>query len=303
MSKRILITGGAGMIGRHLSKRLSEKGYEPVILSRHPDEKAVPKQFHWNHENGTIDEEALKDIYGVVHLAGAGVADKRWTASRKKEIFSSRVDTTNFLESLIESGKLKPQIFVCSSGVNYYADKADQWLKEDEPPAKGSFLADVCIAWEENAFKIKKHGLKVAVVRTGIVLSRDGGALEKIDKPIKMGLGAYLGNGKQFYPWIHIADMAGIYMHILENQLEGVYNASAPNPVTNKEIVKTIADVLDKPNILAPTPKFILHIALGEMAEMVLCSLRVSSEKIQQSGYKFEYEHVKNAFESLYQKG
>ncbi|TVR77858.1 MAG: TIGR01777 family protein [Chitinophagaceae bacterium] len=303
MKQKILITGGSGLVGTFLGKMLTDKGYEVGVLSRNPDINAQPKQFQWNPKKAEIDAEALKNVFGVIHLAGAGIADKRWTENRKKEIISSRVETTNFLSDLIKEGKFKPQVFISASGIDYYGDKKDKWINEEEKPPKNSFISDVCISWENAVLKVAEAGVRTAIFRMGIVLAKDGGALEKIDMPIKMGIGAYLGDGKQYYTWIHIEDLARMFLHTLETEkVEGVYNAGSPNPVTNKEMVSIIAKVLDKRHLLAPTPAFVLKIALGEMASILLSSQRASVEKITQTGFEFKYDDAESALKEIYGK-
>ena len=297
---KVLITGGSGLVGQRLAALLEQRGYQIHILSRsRSGERDGRRYFKWSIENGFIEEGAL-DTDHIVHLAGAGVADKKWTQRRKREITDSRVQSTRLLADSLVAAPGRVKSMVSASAVGYYGNRGGEILNEDATPGN-DFLAGVCRQWETEANQIgERCGLPVGILRIGIVLSKDGGALPKIAGPVRFGVSAILGNGKQYYPWIHIDDLCSMIIHAMENRLEGVYNAAAPDPVPLKELVKALARVLGRPFIPAPTPEFILKIAMGEMAAMVLNGQRTSADKILASGYSFNYDELDEALASIY---
>lgn len=296
--KKILITGGTGLVGNVLSNMLLQKGYEVAILSRNPGQKGQIRLYKWDIAQQYIDPEAFENTHAIIHLAGAGVADHRWTAAYKKEILDSRVLSTQLLEKYLKQYPV-PHV-ISASAVGYYGSTGDEWLSETHAPGN-SFLADVCLQWEQAIKALSNTGSRVAWVRIGIVLSTKGGALPAMDKPVKFGIGAYLGNGQQFTPWIHIEDLSRMFIHLLENPgLTGPYNGSAPHPITNKDFVKAIAKSLGRPFIPAPGPAFALKLVLGEQADMVLMSNRTSADKIIQTGFTFQFTDPVDALKHLY---
>ena len=241
------------------------------------------------------------DVDHIIHLAGAGVADKRWTKQRKKEIRDSRVDSSRLLADKLK-GNDRVKSFIGASAVGYYGTRGDQWLAEDAAPGEG-FLSDICVEWEEETKKVSEScDCALSLMRIGIVLSYKGGALPKLSMPVKMGIGAYLGNGKQYYPWIHIDDLCKMFIFAMEHKLEGVYNATAPDPVTNKNLVKTIAFVLKRPFIPAPGPAFILRTVMGEMATMLLNSQRTKADAITGKGFAFEHTELDTALKDIFRR-
>ena len=295
--QKVIITGGTGLVGKRLYTILTNKGYSVNILCRNPESA---NEYKWNIETGFIDEKVFEGAAAIIHLAGAGVADKRWTKERKREIIESRIKSAQLIHSYLETGKYPIQHFVSASAVGFYGDRGNVVLTEDSSGGTG-FLADVCQLWEKEADTFADLNMAVSKVRIGIVLSKDGGALPKLDFPVKFGIGAYIGNGKQYVPWIHVDDLCNIFISILENKIKsGTYNGCAPDIKTNKEMSQTIAKVLHKPFIPAPAPAFILKTVLGEMATMLLMSNNCSCKKIQETGFKFQYPTLVEALENIY---
>lgn len=296
--KKVIITGGTGLVGQRLTTLLKHKGFEVNILCRNPKKS---NEFKWNIEEGYMDERVLEGAGFIVHLAGAGVADQRWTDARKKEIIDSRIESSRLLFKYLSEKKHTIQSFISASAVGYYGDRKNDLLTEDDSPGTG-FLAEVCRLWEQEADTIRTLHIPVSKIRIGIVLSKDGGALPKLDFPIKFGIGAYIGNGKQFVPWIHIDDLCNIFIHLLNKNLHDTYNGCAPDIKTNREMSETIAQALHRPFIPFPAPEFILKTVMGEMATMLLMSNNCSSKKITDAGFTFQYPALKEALQNIYEK-
>lgn len=296
--KKVIITGGTGLVGQRLTTLLKHKGFEVNILCRNPKR---PNEFKWNIDEHYIDERVFEQASAIIHLAGAGVADKRWTEERKKEIIESRTKSARLLYKYLSGSKYPVASFISASAVGFYGDRKSELLTEDSSNGSG-FLAEVCKVWEEEAEKFSALNIAVSKVRIGIVLSKDGGALPKLDFPIKFGIGAYIGDGKQFVPWIHIDDLCNIFIHLLEKNLHDTYNGCAPDIKTNKEMSETIAMVLHRPFIPFPAPGFILKTVMGEMASMLLMSNNCSSQKIINTGFVFQYPELKEALQNIYEK-
>ena len=298
--QKIIITGGTGLVGKRLSTLLEEKGYEVNILCRDPKN---PNEYKWNTDENYIDEKVFENATAIIHLAGAGVADKRWTDERKKEIIESRTKSTQLLFNFLAKGNHQVSSFISASAVGYYGDRENELLTEASSNGTG-FLAEVCKLWEKEVEKISTLNIAVSKIRIGIVLSKDGGALPKLDLPIKFGIGAYIGSGKQYVPWIHIDDLCHIFIHLLEHpNLSGtVYNGCAPDVKTNKQMSQTIAHVLRRPFIPFPAPEFVLNIALGEMASMLLMSNNCTSQKIISTGFVFQFPTLEAALQNIYNK-
>ena len=297
-SRKILITGGSGMIGSRLTTLLTERGYEVAHLSRskkNPDTKT----FLWNPSANQIESGALKDIDAIIHLAGAGIADKRWNADIKKEILLSRTQSSGLLAETLRKEPHRVQVLVSASGISYYGvEDPVRAFVESDPPAD-DFLARVTIAWEKDVDELKDV-LRTVRIRTGAVLSTKGGALVRLAQPVKFFVGAPLGSGKQCVNWIHLDDVCGIYIKAIEDSsMRVVYNAVAPLPVTNKELTLEIARVLKRPLWLPPVPGVIVKLIAGDVAEFVLKGGKVSSEKIEKAGFHFRFKTVSSAMEDL----
>lgn len=300
--KKVLITGASGLVGSRLTELLLDHGYEVVHLSRNAKAGRVPA-YAWNVSSGTLDEKAFEDVDAVIHLAGAGVADKRWTAKRKKEIWDSRVQSTQLLYRFLRNGNHQVKTFVSASAIGFYGfGLSDQIFSEDSKPGN-DFLAQVVAAWEDEVHTVAAMGIRTVVLRIGIVLSDKGGALKEMAKPVQWGVGAPLGTGNQYLSWIHIDDLCRMFLFALENEsLSGVYNATGVEPVTNREFTRAVAAVLKKPVWLPPVPAFILKTALGDMADMVLNGSIVSSEKIQRAGFIFQFSDLRSTLINLLKK-
>ncbi len=293
-----MITGGTGLVGTRLTELLRQRGHEVMHLSRRAQAGSV-SAFTWDVQKGTLDERALNDVDAVIHLAGAGVADARWTAARKKEILDSRVDSTRLLQKYLANNS-RVKTFIAASAIGYYGfTTADEWVTETTSPGR-DFLADVTRQWEDAVDQLALPSRRVIKLRIGIVLSANGGALAEIAKPVRWGFGAPLGSGRQYMSWIHLDDVCAMFIHALENAtLSGAYNAVAPKPATNRQVTEAIAAALRKPLWLPPVPAFVLRLALGEMALMVLAGSRISPEKIIQTGFRFTHTDLRAAVADL----
>lgn len=299
-NKHILITGGTGLLGKQLTGILLDKGYTVSHLSRSPGKDPKVKTFIWDIAKGQIDEACINGVDIIIHLAGAGIADKRWTQSRKKLIVESRTKSIELVYNLLKSKPHQVKRVISASGIGYYSDRGDELMHESDAPAH-DFMGECCIAWEDAVNEGKNLGLETLIFRTGVVLQKDGGALPKLDAPVKWGVGAALGNGKQWMSWIHHADVSAMYLYGIEQStLTGVYNMAAPQPVTNEGLTKAIAKQLKRPLWLPKVPAFLLKLALGEMATVVLGSTKVSTDKIEQAGFKFKYPDVESALKEIY---
>ncbi len=296
---KVLITGGSGLIGREISKQLLKKGHDVVLLSRHPSQNSLNiKEYQWDTDKGTLDKTALNGVDTVINLAGSPI-NARWTPHYKSEIIRSRVDSIRLLFTTIQKNSFPVKSFISASAVGYYPHNFQKEFTEECAPGN-DFLSLVCQKWEQEVIHFKNLGIRTARCRIGIVLSNEGGALPQIARPIKFGLGAPLGSGKQWMPWIHLQDVAGIFVFIAENQnLSGVYNAVGPDNVTNTQLTKATARVLGKPVFLPAIPKAILKLILGDMAQMVVNSNKVSNKKISDAGFEYRFKDLKSALEDL----
>ena len=293
--KNILITGGSGLIGQKITQLLEEKDYAVAWLSRSSKKR---KSFVWDINSQTIDPEAMEWADAVIHLAGAGVADQRWTAERKQEILQSRTKSTALLHQAIEKAEAKPTTFISASAVGYYGFNTGTKLVDENSTAGTDFLAQVVIAWENEVKKIESLHLRTVMLRIGIVLDADGGALVEMLKP---PVAAPLGSGDQWMSWIHIDDLARMFVFALEKTtLQGVYNAVGPNPSTNQQLTKEAADAKGKTYLGIGVPGFVLKLVLGEMAAMVLGGNRVSCQKIQKAGFQFDYFELSEALKDIF---
>ncbi|UCS94919.1 TIGR01777 family oxidoreductase [Echinicola marina] len=295
--KNILITGGSGLVGQKLTKVLEKTGYQVAWLSRFP-EKQSQKSFSWDINQMKIDRQALEWADAIVHLAGAGVAEKRWTAARKKLILESRTLSAQLIFDELRTMEKKPEVLVSASGANYYGlDNGEKWLTEADP-AGHDFLAEVVVKWERSVEQFNSLGIRTVTLRTGIVLAKDGGALPQMLQP---PVAAPLGDGKQYMSWIHIQDLVDMFSYALEHKnLKGPYNAVSPLPVSNKVLTQQAAKLSGKPFVSLPAPGFLLKIVLGEMAGMILGGNRISSDKMISAGYKFKFTEIAHALKDLY---
>ena len=295
----ILISGGSGLIGKKLSALLISKGHEVKHLGRKENLSAAIKCYSWDLASKKIDERAFEGIDTIVHLAGAGIADKRWTSERKKEILESRIISSELLvnEANKRAGQIKT--FVGGSAIGFYgAVTTDKIYNEDDLPGN-DFMADVCVKWENTYHQLNANIRKV-IIRTGVVLSKDAGALPKLITPIKFGIGAAVGSGKQFVPWIHINDIVSLFHEAICNErVTSIYNGVAPNPISNNELNKAIAKQLNKPYFMPNVPVAMLKLLLGEMAVMVTEGSVISAEKTSSIPFNFQYPKIEEALMDL----
>lgn len=290
----ILITGGTGFIGKHLQDTLKKQGFKIKILSRNPK---TNNAFYWDIATDYIDKKAFKNVTHIIHLAGAGIADKRWTNNRKKELIDSRVLSTNLVLKKVKEYQVPLQGFITASAIGYYgAITSEKTFSETSLPAN-DFIAKVCTLWEQAALQFKELNIPVTVLRTGIVLAKNGGALQKMNTPLFL---ATLGNGKQYMPWIHIDDLCNLYVKAINNKdFKGVFNAVAPQYETNYTFTKTLGDIIKKITLPIGVPSFILKIILGELAIMLLKGSKVSAEKTAEF-YNYKFPNLKAALNNIY---
>ena len=301
----VLITGGTGMIGQALAKQFITNGYEVIILSRSPKRSSRLHLSYakWDIEKGEIDLEALAKANIIVHLAGEGVADKRWSEKRKQAIVDSRVNSGNLLVKALSENKNQVKTFIAASAIGWYgpdtAASLEHGFVETDAP-DNSYLGNTCQLWEQSTAAVASMGIRLVTLRIGIVFNKKGGALAEFLKPAKFALAAILGNGKQIVSWIHQADLCKMIQFAIETPaVQGVYNAVAPNPVTNKKLVITIAKNTYPIYFPSFVPGFLLKIILGEMSIEVLKSAKVSAQKIQDAGFVFDYPNVEEAIIDL----
>jgi uncharacterized protein (TIGR01777 family) len=298
---KIVVTGATGLIGRSLCRSLTNDGHTVVALSRKPEVArglAAAAAYKWDPLVGPPPLEALQDAQSVIHLAGEPIAARRWTREQKRRIRDSRVISTRHLVEGLRQAAPKPLSLISGSAIGFYGDRGDEAVDEYSPAGKG-FLTEVCLEWETEAERAIGLPMRVVRIRTGVVLGTDGGALKKMLPAFKLGVAGPLGAGSQWFSWIHIADMVGILRHALFSpSLSGPMNATAPEPVTNAEFTRELARVLHRPAFLR-APEFVLRLAMGEMADILLASQRVIPKVAQQSGYKFQFQTLQVALEAL----
>jgi len=299
MIGKVLITGGSGLVGRVLTNLLISNGFDVVWLSRSTQSKVNNvKQFQWDIQKQYIDPLAL-DVDYVIHLAGSNVGDKKWTPEHKKDILDSRVESTKLLFEEISKLETKPKAFISASAIGIYGLGKDGLVKDETSIPENDFLAQVTQQWEKEAFQFEKLGIRTVCLRIGLVLSNEGGALPKMLKPIKYYVGAPLGSGEQFQSWIHVVDLARMFLWAMQEPISGPYNAVAPFPVTNKVLTKAIAKTIHKPLILPNVPEWALNIILGEMAAIVVNGSYVSCKKALEDGFVFHFTEIEPALKNL----
>ncbi|HEX4945728.1 MAG TPA: TIGR01777 family oxidoreductase [Blastocatellia bacterium] len=300
---RFLISGATGLIGARLSQRLREQGHQIAILSRSLEkgQRLGYETIVWQPEQEPLAATALEGVDVVVHLTGEHIAAGRWTPEQKRRIRDSRVLSTRHLLAAMRASAVQPKAFICASAIGFYGDRGDEMLTEQAAPGTG-FLSDICQEWEAEAAAAQVLGIRTVHARIGIVLARpeEGGALQQMVLPFKLGLGASLGNGQQWFPWVHIADVVGLLEHAIRTEtLSGAMNTVAPNVVTNAEFTDTLAAALHRPSLFA-VPGFMLRLGLGEMADMMLGSVRVIPAVALASGYQFQFPLLRAALADLF---
>lgn len=298
MSK-ILITGASGLIGTKLSSFLSQKGYEIIHLSRNKKNGKF-KSFQWNIETGFLERGALENVDHIIHLAGAGIADKRWTTKRKKEIIDSRVKSAELLFNEISNLEKKPKSFISASAVGYYGAVTSEIIYSENDKPGDDFVTEVSKLWESSAKQFSDLGIRTVQLRFGVVLSPNGGALKKMLLPTKLGIGSALGSGKQYLPWIHILDaIRAIEKCVVDDNINGAYNLVSPSSDDYNSFARTLAKVLKKPLFAPNVPSFLLKLIFGEMSQIILEGSRVSSQKLNDSGFEYGFNNLENALNDL----
>lgn len=298
--EKILIAGGSGLIGREIIRQLESEKYIIHILSRgkHQNTDRV-KYFQWDLGKEWIEEGAT-DVDYIINLAGAGIADKKWSDSRKKILIDSRVQSAACIQKALEKQDKKVNAYISASAIGYYGNSGDQWVDESTAPVDTGFLSLCTVQWERAAEKLAPIVNRLAIIRIGIVLSSDGGAFQKMMIPFQFRMASYFGDGSMQYSWIHIEDIARTFVHAIINEnMKGIFNGVAPEVVTNKTLIKTIKDVKPGWQLLNSVPTAALRLAMGEMADVVLTSNRVRSEKLLKNGFEFKYPKLTPAIQEL----
>jgi len=301
----VLITGGTGMVGTSLTQLLLNKGYQVIVLTRQPRVSNVPNLTYavWDIDKGYIDPSAIQNADTIVHLAGAGVADKRWSKKRKQEILDSRVKSGELLVKYLTENSHQVKTVVAASAIGWYGPDTAQSLMNgfvETDPVDGAYLGVTCKSWEESVKPIEALGIRLVTLRIGIVLNKKGGALAEFIKPAQFGMATIFGNGKQMVSWIHHHDLCKMMIHGIETaSIIGVYNAVSPDPISNKDLIITITKKLRGFYLPIPVPAFVLKIMLGEMSIEILKSAKVSSKKIQGAGFNFDYPTLHSALNDL----
>lgn len=296
----VLITGGSGLIGRYLTSTLLSEGYTVSHLSRKSDQFGKVRVFRWNPEKRILDPGILAGVDYIVHLAGANIGEKRWTKKRKIEIIKSRVDSARLIYDTVSENGIKLKGFISASAIGYYATiTSDRIFMESDPHAE-DFLGTTCSLWEETADLFSDRNTKVVKIRTGVVIEKNDSAMAKLLKPARLGIFPRLGNGRQYMPWIHIQDLCNIYLKaIQDDKMRGAYNAVSPQHITQTEFMRTLALTMDKRFFHPRVPAIFLRAALGEMADVILKGSRISTEKIMNAGYVYEFSELKTILEKI----
>lgn len=300
---RAIVTGGTGLIGRALCRELVDHGHEVIVLSRNPDKKeeGLPSQVEtvgWDAQSARGWGDRVSETDAIVNLAGAGLADGRWTDERKRSILESRVKAGQAVLEAVSAAATRPKVVIQSSAVGYYGPRGDEVLNEDAAPGS-DYLARVCFDWEASTAPVVRMGVRRPVIRTGIVLTTEGGAFPKILLPFKLFAGGPMGNGSQYWPWIHINDEVRAIRFLMENETaSGPFNLTAPNPLTNKEFASVVGQAMGRPSLM-PAPAFALKLALGEMSTVLLDGQRAVPSRLQEFGFEFDFATLDAALKDL----
>ncbi|MEO8934813.1 MAG: TIGR01777 family oxidoreductase [Xanthomarina sp.] len=301
---KVLITGATGLVGKAIVAQCKKQGISVNYLTTSKEKIETTenfKGFYWNPSKQEIDVECFKDVDAIINLAGASIS-KRWTESYKQTILNSRLESLELLRSTIEKQNIHIKQLISASAIGFYPDSITNYYDENFSTVSSGFLGDVVEKWEKAADEFLNLGVLVTKIRTGLVLDSQEGALPEMVKPIKYGVGAAFGDGLQWQSWIHKIDLARIYIHTFENELDGVFNGVAPNPISNQELTKCIAHTLNKPLWLPNIPEFAMKLVLGEMHVLLFESQRVCSKKISDTGFDFRFTNLKPALEDLLEK-
>ena len=298
----ILITGGTGMIGQKLTELLLKKGHTVAYLSRRKEKMANITVYQWDIPKGYIEEGALENADYVIHLAGAGIADERWTEKRKQEIIDSRIQPIDLITKYLEDKNIKLKGFISASAIGYYGGNTGEIKLDEDSKAGNDFLAECTKLWEVHAKKVTRAEREIRI-RIGVVLSQKGGALPKLVMPIRFGLGAALGSGKQFISWVHIDDLCAIFVKAIEDStMHGAYNAVSPNPISNAIMTKIAAKVLKRPLFLPNIPSFVLNLIFGEMGIVVTGGNFVQNKRLsEETNFVYQFPTIEGALTDLLQ--
>ena len=297
----VLISGGSGLVGQHLCKSLQEKGYDVAILSRSLKPNTHTPSYFWDIDRNEIDSQAINSCDFIIHLAGVNIGAKRWTRRRKKEIIDSRVKSIDLIFNNIDKRNNKLKAFFSASAIGYYGALTSEHIFIETDPSAKDFIGQTCEKWEQAADRFKSIGIRTLKIRTGVVLSKKGGALAKLKIPIHLGFGSAIGHGRQYMPWIHMDDLCAIYIHAMENEeMNGAFNAVAPEHITNKALTRMMARALHKPFWFPNIPAFIMKVLFGKLSVMLLRGSRVSSDKIKAAGYTFQFPELENALKDVF---
>lgn len=302
---KVLITGATGLIGNEIVKQCHKSDIEVHILTTSKDKLLQGnniRSFLWNPESGTIDLSCFEGVSVIINLAGSNIT-KRWTAKYKKSITQSRLQSLQLLRESLKTMGHNVEHLVSASGISIYPDSLTNYYEEDFSQISQTYLGHVVKQWESEADGFKSIGVGVSKVRIGLVLSRLGGALPQMTKPVSLGLGAAFGTGKQWQSWVHVTDLANLFLYLAEHRLKGVYNGVASNPVTNTDLTKALSKQLEKPLFMPNIPKSLMKFLLGEMHILLFESQRVSSKKIEENGFHFQFANIQQALADLYRKG
>ena len=302
MQQKVLITGGTGLIGKRLTEILLSKGYQVAYLSR--KKVAIPsvKVYEWDVEKAYIEDGALDDTAYLIHLAGSGVAEGRWTEERKKTIISSRTESIELIAKKLKERSIQPKAFISASGSSYYGEDTGNVKHTEDSPAGNDFLSHVTVVWEKAADTIADLGVRTVKLRTGVVLSKDGGAIPRMAQPARFGFGAPLGSGKQWVSWIHLDDICKMYVEAMEDDSwRGVYNAVTGQPATNEELTNQICKALDKPQWLPNVPAFALKLVFGKMSSVILGSSYLVNKRISsETDFKYDFPDLEGAIGNIF---
>ncbi len=291
--KVVLITGASGLVGKSLTRLLKETGYEVRMLTTRRALTEREGYFYWNPATLELDAKALEGVDVIVHLAGSSIGAGRWTKRRKQEIEESRTGSTTLLVDKVKELKIELKAFVSASATGYYGSSTSETIFDEYSPAGNDFLAQICVAWEKAADRFQQEGIRTVKLRTGVVLAKGAPALEKMLLPVKLGIGGPLGNGRQFMPWIYIGDLCHMYLRAIEDEsMSGAWNAVAPQHISNRQLMKSLAHKLRKPFFFPPVPSFLLRMLLGEMAIIITDGSRVTPRRFNAAGFKYEVETI-----------
>jgi len=301
LANKVLITGGTGFIGRALCKQLSLKGAEVTVLSRHPEKVPELCGSSATGINSLEELDSAAKFDTVINLAGEPIADRRWSGSQKERLGKSRIDLTKDLLVCLKRMEQKPECLISGSAVGYYGDQGDMEVDE-ATAAHDEFTHQLCRDWEAEALRAEELGIRVCIIRTGLVVGKDGGFLSKMLPPFRAGLGGPIGNGSQWMPWIHMDDIVALILFLIERKdIRRIFNGTAPQPVTNREFTKTLADLLKRPALL-PAPALALKLALGEMSRLLLTGQRALPKAALGAGFVFRFEELRPALEDVLSK-